>query len=140
MAESKPVSLDRSTFTGLVSLIAATTMLLAALTSAYIVRRGLAGDWEPLHLPFVLAGGVPLLIFSSVALEIGRRAYKAHRQPVFMRFWFGGSALGIAFVLAQVYGWDQISRSGLSVAASPAAAFLFVLTGLFVALVMGALG
>jgi cytochrome c oxidase subunit 3 len=139
MTAEKTANRDRPAFTGLISLAAATTMLLAALTSAYIVRRGLAADWEPLHLPFVLAGGVFLLVFSSLALETGRRAYQSRRRPAFVRSWFGGIALGMVFVMAQVYGWNQISRAGLSAAGSPAAAFLFVLTGTFVALVIGAL-
>jgi cytochrome c oxidase subunit 3 len=129
---------DRSAVTGLISLIAATTMLVAALTSAYIVRRGLGSDWKPLHLPFVIRGGVLLLLFSSLALEIGRSAHKLRRKPIFVRAWLSGVVSGTAFILAQVYGWKQISGAGFSIATSPAAAFLFVITGLFIALVIGA--
>ncbi len=132
-------SLDRSAVTGLVSSIAATTMMMAALTSAYIVRRGLGSDWEPLQLPLVVPGGVPLLMFSSLSLEIGRRAYRAGRHAAFVRAWFTGIVLGAVFVLTQVHGWREISRAGLSMATSPAAAFLFVISGLFVALVIATL-
>lgn len=136
MAPGKTASPDRSAVTGLISSVAAATMLMAALASAYIVRRGLGSDWEPLHLPFVLPGGALLLLLGSLAVEIGRRAYKSGSQPSFVRSWFSGIALGIAFIVAQVYGWKQISRAGVSMATSPAAAFLFVITGLFVALVI----
>lgn len=127
----------RSAFTGLAALVAATTMLLAALTSAYIVRRGLAGDWTPVQLPLVLPGGVLLFILSSLALEISRRRFKIHRA--FAGMWFSGVALGVIFVLTQVYAWKQISESGMSVAGSPAAAFLYVLTGTFGVFVIGAI-
>jgi heme/copper-type cytochrome/quinol oxidase subunit 3 len=130
---------ERSAVTAVISSIAATTMLMAALTSAYIVRRGLGSDWQPVHLPLVVPGGVLLLVLSSVALEIGRRAHKAYRHRAFVRAWFAGIVLGAVFVLAQVYGWQEISRAGLSMGTSPAAAFLFVITGLFVALVIGTL-
>ena len=139
MVPGETASLDRSAVTGLISSIAATTMLLAALTSAYIVRRGLGSDWQPLRLPFVVPGGVLLLAFGSFAFEMGRHACQAGRESAFARSWFSGVALGTAFVLAQVYGWKQISRTGISMATSPAAAFVFVLTGLFVTLVIGAL-
>jgi cytochrome c oxidase subunit 3 len=139
MAAGKTASPNRTAFTGLISLGAATTMLLAALTSAYIVRRGLAADWEPPPLPFVFAGSVPLLFVSSLALEMGRRAYKACRRTAFVRSWFGGIALGILFLLAQVYGWNEISRTRLSAAGNPAVAFLCVLTATFAVLVIGAL-
>lgn len=137
MSLGKTASPDRSAVTGLISSIAASTMLMAALASAYIVRRGLGSDWEPLHLPFVLPGGALLLLLSSLAIETGRRAYKSGSQPRFVRSWFSGVALGMTFILAQVYGWTQISRTGVSMATSPAAAFLFVITGLFVALTIG---
>lgn len=129
--------LGRSAFTGLATLVAATTMLLAALTSAYIVRRGLAGDWTPVRLPLVLPGTVFLFILSSLALEVGRRRFKIHRA--FTGTWFSGVALGVIFVLTQVYAWKQISQSGMSVAGSPAAAFLYVLTGTFGVFVIGAM-
>jgi cytochrome c oxidase subunit III len=138
-APGEAASLDRGAVTGLISSIAATSMLMAALTSAYIVRRGLGSDWEPLLLPPVVAGGVPLLVFSSLSLEVGRRAYKAGRHAAFVRAWFTGILLGALFVLAQVHGWQEISRAGLTMATSPAAAFLLVITGLFVALVIGTL-
>lgn len=139
VASGETSRLDRSAVTGLISLVAATTMLVAALTSAYIVRRGLGSDWNPLHLPFVIRAGVLLLLFSSLALEIGRSAHRAGRRRTFVRAWFSGVLLGTGFILAQVYGCKQITGTGLSIATSPAAAFLFVITGLFIALVIGAL-
>jgi cytochrome c oxidase subunit III len=125
----------RSAFTGLAALVAATTMLLAALTSAYIVRRGLAGDWTPVQLPLVLPGSVLLFILSSLALEISRRRCKIHRA--FARMWFSGIALGVIFVLTQVYAGKQISQG--TPAGSPAAAFFYVLTGTFGVFAIGAI-
>lgn len=127
---------DRSAFTGLAALVAATTMLLAALTSAYIVRRGLAGDWTPVQIPAVLPASVVVFILSSLVLEIGRRRCKTHRA--FASMWFSGAALGMIFVLIQIYAWRQISQS-TSAADSPAAAFLYVLTGTVVVFVIGAI-
>jgi cytochrome c oxidase subunit III len=126
----------RSAFTGLAAFIAATTMLLAALTSAYVVRRGLAGDWTPVQLPPVLPASLLLFILSSAALEISRRRFKMHRA--FAGMWFGGAALGTIFVVIQVSAWKQISQR-TAAADSPAAAFFYVLTGTFVVFVIGAI-
>jgi cytochrome c oxidase subunit 3 len=128
---------DRAAMTGLIALIAATTMLMAALSSAYIVRRGLSNDWVPLQLPPVLASSAILLLVSSVALEIGRRSFGARRTSHFARLWFAAPALGVCFVMAQAYGWNQIHQAGISAASSPSAAFIYVLSGIVVALVMG---
>jgi cytochrome c oxidase subunit III len=98
------------------------------------VRRGLAGDWTPVHLPPALPVSVVVFLLSSLFLETGRRRFKAHRA--FIGVWFSGAALGLIFVLMQLYAWNQISQS-TSAAASPAAAFVYVLTGTFVVLVIG---
>jgi len=133
ITQSNTENPDRSPFTGLAALVAATTMLLAALTSAYIVRRGLAGDWTPVQLPPIFLASVLLFILSSLAIEISRRRFKIHRA--FAGMWFSGVALGGIFVLTQAYAWKQISTP----AGSPAAAFFYVLTGTFVAFVTGAI-
>ena len=122
---------DRSASTGLLAFIAATTMLFAALTSAYIVRRGLAGDWMPVPLPLVVPGSVLLLIAGSLLLHWAQRNFKAG-------VWFGGAGLGVVFVLVLGYAWKQIGQNGISVASSPSAAFFYVLAGTFVVFIIGA--
>src|SRR4051812_13273982 len=67
----------RASVTGLMVLLAAIVMFFAALTSAYIVRRGLSNDWESTHYPPVLWLNTAVLLASSAALELARRALKA---------------------------------------------------------------
>lgn len=122
---------DRSASTGLAAFMAATTMLFAALTSAYVVRRGLAGDWTPVPLPLIVPASVLLLIASSLLLHIAQRDFKAAR-------WFSGAGLGVVFVLMLAYACKQIWLGGMSVATSPSAAFFYVLAGTFVVFMIGA--
>lgn len=117
-------SSDRAGSTGLMALIAATTMLFAALTSAYIVRRGLAGDWTPAPLPWALPAGILIMIAGSCALKGGWRRSVA--------------GLGLLFFLMQAYGLHELSRRGIFIAASPSAAFIYVLAGTFAVFVLGA--
>ena len=79
------VNSGRAAVTGLIALIAATTMLLSALSSAYVVRRGLSNDWVPLHLPAAVPASAILLVLSSVAVEIGRRSLGADKHSRFAR-------------------------------------------------------
>ena len=122
---------DESASTGLIAFGAATTMLFAALTSAYVVRRGLAGDWTPVALPLIVPGSVLLLIAGSLALHSALRNFKAGT-------WFSGAGLGSVFVLILAYAWKQIGQSGISVATNPSAAFFYVLAGTFVVFMIGA--
>ena len=139
LSRGKTGNSDRSAFSGLAAFIAATTMLLAALTSAYVVRRGLAGDWTPVPLSPVLPGSVLLFVLSSVGLEWGRRSFKRRRPRAFAGLWFGSAAIGAIFMLSQVYAYKQVIQDGIFPAANPAAAFRYVLIGTFGLFVVGAM-
>src|SRR5882672_9879142 len=70
----------RASMTGLMVLLAAVVMFFAALTSAYIVRRGLSNDWITTRMPQVLWLNTAALLASSVVLELARRALKAGKR------------------------------------------------------------
>jgi cytochrome c oxidase subunit 1 len=100
--------------TGSAALLAAITMLFAAFSSAYIVRRGLSSDWTPPHFPSALAwASVACMLLSSVALAWRRNSVLA-------------SILGACAGLLIVGTW----MSGAS-GSRTEIAFLYVLTGAF---------
>src|SRR5437764_7854952 len=59
--------------TGIWVALAGISMTFAALTSALIVRRGGAVDWQHFALPSILYLNTIVLLASSVTLELGRR-------------------------------------------------------------------
>src|SRR5438270_8776561 len=77
----------RASLTGLMVLLAAVVMFFAALTSAFVVRRGLSNDWEHTELPQVLWLNTAILLASSAVLEFARRALKAGQREKFNRLW-----------------------------------------------------
>src|SRR5215831_11895929 len=58
---------------GLAVLLTAIIMLFAGLTSAYIVLRGVP-TWQNIELPSLLWPNTAILLMSSVAIDIARRA------------------------------------------------------------------
>src|SRR5436309_1224196 len=88
----------RASFTGLYVLLAASTMVFAALTSALVVRRGLGDDWLSMPKPTVLWINTGVLLASSVALEMARRALRSGARNRFNGWWTIGTALGMAFL------------------------------------------
>src|SRR5216684_5951489 len=88
----------RASLTGLMVLLAAVVMFFAALTSAFIVRRGLSNDWVSTRLPPVVWLNTALLLASSAVLEFARRALKTGRRERFNRMWTAGSVLGVLFL------------------------------------------
>ncbi len=62
----------RASLTGLFVLLAASTMVFAAFTSAFVVRRGLSDDWASMHKPPILWVNTAVLLASSLVLDRSR--------------------------------------------------------------------
>lgn len=118
----------RASMTGLMVLLAAVIMFFAALTSAFIVRRGLSNDWISTRIPQVLWLNTVALLASSVVLELARRALKAGRRDSFNRLWIAGSALGVLFLAGQYAAWLELRAQGIYLATNPSSSFFYVLT------------
>jgi len=118
----------RASMTGLMVLLAAVVMFFAALSSAFIVRRGLSNDWISTQMPPVLWLNTALLLASSVVLELARRALKAGQRESFNRLWTAGSALGVLFLIGQYVAWLQLRAQGIYLATNPSSSFFYVLT------------
>jgi len=65
-----------ASFIGLFVLLAASMMVFAVLTWAFVFRRGLSGDWASMPKPPILFVNTAVLLASSFAIEVARRASK----------------------------------------------------------------
>ena len=118
----------------------ASTMTFAALVSAMVVRRGLGNnDWHRLPVPPLLWWNTVALLISSIAVDLGRRAFRAGRRKEFRILWLTGTALGTWFLIGQSLNWKYLIQRGLYLQHNPASAFFFVLTWAHAAHVIGAL-
>ena len=113
---------------GLWLFLATVTMLFAAFTSAYIVRRT-GSDWRHLSLPSILWINSLVLAGSSAAVEIAswRGAHGGWRSAATLML--AAVALGIAFLAGQLVVWRQMVAAGVYLPSSPHSAFFFMLTG-----------
>src|SRR5690349_1845024 len=127
----------RASLTGLFVLLTATTMIFAAFTSAFWVRRGLSNDWRPTTLPPILWVNTGVLLVSSAMLEIARRSLKAGKRSEFNRYWTIGTGLGILFLLGQALAWRQLNDAGVFIATNPSSSFFYVLTAAHAVHVIG---
>jgi cytochrome c oxidase subunit 3 len=118
----------RASMTGLMVLLAATTMAFAAFTSAFVVRRGMSNDWVALPLPRIVWANTAVLLASSILLELARRSLKTGRRTAFNRYWTAGTALGVLFLVGQALAWRQLNAAGIFVASNPSSSFFYLLT------------
>ena len=118
----------RASFTGLWVLLAASTMLFAAFTSAMVVRRGLSDDWVSTPKPPILLVNTGILLASSLALEIARRALKSGGRAKFNGWWTAGTVLGVLFLGGQLLAWNQLNAEKVFIFTNPSSSFFYVLT------------
>jgi cytochrome c oxidase subunit 3 len=124
-----PAIPQRIYLTGMTMALAAILMFFTALTSAYIVRKGLSRDWQAIELPRILWLNTFVLLASSVTIERARRQF-ARGQFADFRYWWGISmTLGGAFFLGQLIAWRQLAAIGTYLKSNPSSSFFYVLTG-----------
>jgi len=118
----------RAYFTGISLGLAAILMFFMALTSAYIVRKGLGGDWQSIRLPRILWLNTLVLVASSFTIERARRRQREGSGLNFQRWWGVTTLLGCLFLVGQVVAWWQLRAAGVFVASNPSSSFFYVLT------------
>jgi cytochrome c oxidase subunit 3 len=118
----------RASFTGLFVLLAASLMVFAAFTSAFVVRRGLSDDWTSMPKPPILWANTVVLLASSIVLDFARRALKNRDRSKFNLWWSVATGLGILFLIGQAWAWRVLRDAGVFIATNPASSFFYVLT------------
>src|SRR3989442_9082450 len=100
----------RAYFTAISLGLAAILMFFMALTSSYIVRKGLGGDWQPVRLPGILWLNTLVLLASSASIEVARRKHSEGETEAFRNWWALTTGLGIVFLVGQLVAWRQLDR------------------------------
>src|SRR5262249_45396063 len=109
--------------------LASVAMMFTSLSSAYIVRSASSNDWVQLPMPRILLVSTALILFSSATIETARRKLKAALNTPYTRWLFVTVILGIAFLIAQLFAWRQLSRQGIYLASNPHSSFFYLMTG-----------
>src|SRR6266498_3326515 len=91
---------------GLWMFLATVTMLFAAFTSAYIVRRS-GSDWQYVRVPSILWINTAILAASSIALETANRFGLRGQWNAAVAGCGAAVALGVAFLAGQVVAWRR---------------------------------
>jgi cytochrome c oxidase subunit 3 len=112
-------------------LIVSITMMFAAFTSAYIVRRS-EGNWLEFDFPQGLLINTVIIVLSSIAMQWAYFAAKKDNLVALKVTLFITFALGIAFLIGQGSVWTDLVANKIyfgGSGANPSGSFLYVLTG-----------
>jgi cytochrome c oxidase subunit III len=110
-------------------LLTAILMLFAGLSSAYIVLRGVPA-WQNIELPSLLWPNTAILLLSSVALGISRRAVRRGDIQSMKRWLAVAGVLGVTFLAGQLAAWRQLVNAGVYLPSTLQSSFFYILTGL----------
>ena len=109
--------------------LASILMLFTALTSAYIVRAGLADDWRPLAVPNFLWLSTVLILASSITFHLAHRSIRRVEINAYHRWVAVTGLLGLGFLATQLLAWRQLVAQGIYLSSNPHSSFFYVLTG-----------
>jgi cytochrome c oxidase subunit 3 len=127
-ADGAPAMPQRVYVTGMTIALGGILMFFMALTSAYIVRKGLSTDWRQLALPRVLWLNTVILLASSATIARARRQLSAADAAGFRYWWGVTTALGLLFLGGQLIAWRQLAGEGVYLASNPSSSFFYLLT------------
>ncbi len=116
-------------------------MIFGSLTSAVIVRKG-AGDWWEFSLPNIFYISTGVILLSSVTYSLALQAAKSDKTKAVFIYSALTFVLGIAFSILQFIGWGKLTQEGIFFTgpeSNVAGSFFFVLSGLHLAHIIGAL-
>lgn len=118
---------------------AVAVMIFSLMVMAYLMRMEMhaamghaSDDWKAMPEPTLLWINSAILVLSSVAWEVARRATGTpdHYRAGEVMCWgmLVGGVLGIAFLSGQLLLWRQFYAAGYYLSANPANAFFYLLT------------
>ena len=119
---------QRAYFTVIQLGIAGITMFFMALTSSFLVRKGLGNDWVAFSFPRILWVNTLILVASSFTIQAARRYLHEDQRAAFKRWWALTTGLGILFLGGQLIAWRQLARQGVFLVTNPSSSFFYVLT------------
>lgn len=117
--------------------IGSIVMMFAGLTSAYIVKSRQAG-WQDIKTPEVFWYSTATILLSSLTIQMALRSFKQREMNRYRRLMAITLLLGVAFVILQYFGFQELWNSGIQFkGVAGAGQFLYVTFGLHALHVLG---
>ena len=117
---------------------ASITMMFAAFTSAYIVRRA-AGNWLEFRLPTIFFINTAVILLSSVTLQASYHFFKSGKEYLYKGLLIASFLLGILFIVFQYQGWLDMTAIGVELTGNPSGSFVYVISAVHAAHILGGL-
>ena len=117
--------------------ITSMVMAFAALTSAYVVKRGDVNVWNTIQLPSVFITSTIIIVVSSIFMHAAYLTFKTGRISLYRGFIIMAFICGASFLTLQIQGWSQLFNSGVDLGSNVSNSFVYVITGMHFIHVLG---
>ena len=111
-------------------------MAFGGLTSAYLVRKA-APNWQEFVMPVQFTYSAVLMVLSSITLQGAVWAFKKDKISMYNTTLVVSLALALGFLVSQFLGWKTLEANGIYLNGNPAGSFVYVISYLHVAHVLG---
>lgn len=116
--------------------IGSIVMMFAGLTSAFIVKSNQT-NWVPVVIPTVFWISTVAIIVSSITVQLALRSFKQRTMSQYRLLIGVTLSLGVAFVILQWLGFQDLWAQKITFKGSGAGQFLYVIFGLHAIHVVG---
>lgn len=116
--------------------IGSITLTFAGFTSAYLVRQG-QGMWEQFTIPSIFYYSTAVILISSLTYFLGLKAFKAAAYPKYNTWMWLTFALGVAFMILQVMGFQSLYNQNIRINGNVSNSFFFVIAGAHLLHILG---
>ncbi len=133
----KRKSLKNMLWLGIFSII----MMFSGLTSAYVIRSQ-GGNWLKFQLPDTFYLSTVIIMLSSFSIYLAQKSIQKNNVKKTTIFLIITFILGIVFSISQFYAWKELYTNGIVYAgkySNPSGSFLYILTALHLAHLLGGL-
>ena len=116
--------------------IGSIVMMFAGLTRAFLVKRNQTG-WKSVDLPNEFWVSTAVIVLSSLTLQMALSSFKNREMNPYQSLTGITLLLGVAFVVLQWFGFQNLWAQGITFKGSGAGQFLYVIFGLHAIHVVG---
>jgi cytochrome c oxidase subunit III len=116
--------------------IGSIVMMFAGLTSAFIVKSN-QSSWVPVTIPTVFWISTAAILASSLTIQMALRSFKQRAMSTYRLLIGVTLLLGVAFVVLQWLGFQDLWSQRITLKGSGAGQFLYVIFGLHAIHVIG---
>lgn len=114
------------------------SILFLSLSGAFIYTR-IQNGLPPVKLPWLFAANTMILVASSWSMLQAKKAYQDDKTERYQTMLIVTIVLSLLFMVSQYLAWSQLFQQQIFIQSDPSAGYLYVISGLHFAHVIGGL-